>query len=301
MNAAVSAQEKKGLSMKAKRNLLGYVFATPAILFFLVFVVLPFCIAFYLSFTQYDLFSSTVIGWQNYKNLFHDSLFGKSLLNILFYAVLCVPLTVFCSLLCAMLLNTKLRGTKIFRALYYLPTVTSAVASGVVWLWLLNPNYGLLNSMLGALGIPAVHWLTNSRIAMLSIVLVSLWMNIGSNMVIFLAALQGLPASVYESARLDGASKVRTFFSITLPLLKSAIYFVMTMTIIGAFQLYDQVFVLTSGGPANATITPVYLIWDNAFSATKGAQAGYAAAQSVVLFLIIMVVNLITKRFSKDN
>ncbi len=163
----------------------------------------------------------------------------------------------------AALVNSKIRGVKLFRVLFYLPSVTSTVAASIVWLWLMNPAYGLLNNILTAFGLPAGTWLTHSKTALVSVTLITVWQGIGGNMIIFVAALQNVPAQLYEAAKLDGAGPVTMFFRITIPLLAPTMYFILTMTLIGAFQLYDQVYVLTSGGPANSTLTPVYLIWQN--------------------------------------
>lgn len=292
---------KKGLSINAKRNIIGYSFVAPAIIFFVVFTIIPLIMSVYLSLYSTNIYfiDMEYVGLDNFSRIFSDTQFWTSIKNILFYTAMAVPLNITLSLIMAMLTNTNLKGTKIFRFIYYLPGVTSAVAASTVWLWLMNPSYGLLNNILTSLGLPPGTWLTHSKTALFSVTIVTVWMGVSSNMIVFLAALQNIPAQLYEAARLDGANKAVMFFKITLPIILPTMYFILTMTLIGAFQLYDQVFVLTQGGPGGATWTPVYLIWQNSFGNTA-SQAGYAASQSIVLFFIIMAVTLIVRRLDRD-
>lgn len=294
---------KKRMSIKARKNLNGYIFIAPALFFFVIFVIIPLCMSFFLSLFRTDMMfeQMTFIGLKNFTDVFKDKIFGQSLINILMYTLMAVPMNVVISLLLALALNSKFKGTKIFRTLFYLPSITSAIAASLVWMWLMNYSLGLLNEIITSIGLPPFTWLTNSKTALFSVTLVSVWMGIGGNMIIFLAALQGLPEEIYEAGKIDGAGPIRLFFKMTIPMILPTMYFILTMTLIGSFQLYDQVFVLTEGGPANSTITPVYLIWQNAFGGTREAQAGYAAAQSIVLFAIIMVVTVIVKKFNKEN
>lgn len=291
------------LSMKARRNLYGYAFVFPALLFFTVFVLIPLVFSIVLSFYTTDMFFMDMkfAGLNNFKRVFEDTLFWRAIGNILLYTLMAVPLNVVISLVLAALVNTKAKGAKVFRVLFYLPSITSTVAASIVWLWLMNPAYGLLNTIITAFGLPAGTWLTHSSTALVSVTLITVWQGIGGNMVIFLAALQNVPTQLYEAAKIDGAGKLTIFLRITIPMLAPTMYFILTMTLIGAFQLYDQVYVLTSGGPANSTLTPVYLIWQNSFGDNAGAQAGYAAAQSFVLFVIIMIVTVLVRRFDRDG
>lgn len=293
---------KRGLSVKAKRNIIGYLFIAPALLFFITFVIVPLCIAFYISAfrTNSFMYNMEYVGFANFTRVFNDAIFWKSIVNILLYTVMAVPLIIVVSLLLSMLINSKIKGVKAFRLLYYLPSVTSAVAASVVWLWLMNPSYGLLNRILEGIGLPPGTFLTHSSTSLISVTIVSVWMGTGGNMIIFLAALQNQPTQLYEAARIDGAGPLTIFFKITIPMILPTMYFILTMTLIGAFQLYDQVFVLTDGGPANSTITPVYLIWSNSFGGTSVNQAGYATAQSIVLFLIIMIVTVGVRALDVD-
>ena len=274
-----------------------YLFITPTILLFAVFTVIPVVMAFYLSFTNYDVVSQRDwVGLANYRKLVHDDLLWQTFRNVLFYTVIYVPLNILLSLLVALLLNRARLGVRLFRTLNYVPTLTSAVAAATVWLWILHPDYGLLNAFLGFFGITGPAWLAQSDTAMISVIMVTLWQAIGSNMVIYLAGLQGVPDYLYESAKLDGANAYHRFRYITWPQLRPTTFLVSTMSIIGSLQLFDQAFVLTQGGPANATKTPVYLIYQQGFNQL---QMGYASSQAFVLALAILIFSLINMRLSK--
>ncbi|MFC4596669.1 carbohydrate ABC transporter permease [Cohnella hongkongensis] len=276
---------------------MAYLFISPAFLLFAVFTVVPVFMAFYLSFTNYDVLSRMDwVGLANYRKLYADNLLWQTFRNVLFYTIVFVPLNILTSLLIALLLNKAIAGVKIFRTLNYLPTLTSAVAAATVWLWVLHPEFGLLNGFLSYFGVTGPAWLSETRTAMASVIMVTLWQAVGSNMVIYLAGLQGVPDYLYESAKLDGANAVQRFRFITWPQLRPTTFLVSTMSIIGALQLFDQAFVLTQGGPANATKTPVYLIYQQGFNQL---QMGYASAQAFVLALAILIFSLINMRLSK--
>ena len=283
--------------LPAHQARMAYLFISPAILLFSVFTVVPVFMAFYLSFTNYDVLSRMDwVGLSNYRKLYTDALLWQTFRNVLFYTVIFVPLNILTSLLIALLLNKAIRGVKVFRTLNYLPTLTSAVAAATVWLWVLHPEFGLLNGFLSYFGVTGPAWLSETRTAMASVIMVTLWQAVGSNMVIYLAGLQGVPDYLYESAKLDGANAVQRFRYITWPQLRPTTFLVSTMSIIGALQLFDQAFVLTQGGPANATKTPVYLIYQQGFNQL---QMGYASAQAFVLALAILIFSLIKMRLSK--
>lgn len=276
---------------------MAYLFITPTILLFTVFTVIPVVMALYLSFTNYDVLSrNDWIGFDNYRRLIEDSLLWKTFRNVFFYSIIFVPLNILISLLLAILLSRSWRGVKLFRTLNYLPTLTSAVAAATVWIWLLHPEFGLVNGLLSYVGITGPAWLSETRTAMLSIIMLTLWQSVGSNMIIYLAGLQGVPDYLYESARLDGANKLDCFRYITWPQLRPTTFLVSTMAIIGALQLFDQAFVLTQGGPANMTKTPVYLIYQQGFNQL---QMGYASAQAFVLAVAILIFSLINMRITK--
>lgn len=276
---------------------MGYLFITPTMLLFAVFMVIPVVMALYLSFTNYDVLSTNDwVGLENYRRLIGDTLLWQTFVNVLFYAVVFVPFNILISLLLAMLLNKSKGGVKLFRTFYYLPTLTSAVAAATVWIWMLHPEYGLINGMLSYVGIAGPAWVSQTETAMISIILMTLWQSVGSNMIIYLAGLQGVPDYLYESARLDGASRFACFRYITWPQLRPTTFLVSILAIIGALQLFDQAFVLTQGGPANVTKTPVYLIYQQGFNQL---QMGYASAQAFVLAMAILIFSLISMKLTK--
>ncbi|TYP76544.1 carbohydrate ABC transporter permease [Paenibacillus methanolicus] len=276
-----------------------YLFITPTMLLFVAFTIVPVVMALYLSFTNYDVVSRMdFVKLDNYKRLLQDELFWTTFKNVAFYSVIFVPLNILISLGLAMLLNFRRYGVKLFRTMNYLPTLTSAVAAATVWIWLLHPEFGLVNNLLGYVGVTGPAWLAQTETAMLSIILVTLWQSVGSNMVIYIAGLQGVPDYLYESAKLDGATAWDRFRYITWPQLRPTTFLVSTMSIIGALQLFDQAFVLTQGGPGNVTKTPVYLIYQQGFNQL---QMGYASAQAFVLALAILAFSFINMRISKSE
>ena len=294
-----SPAARRGQTQKSYTNLMGYLFVAPAVLFFLAFTAIPVVIAISISLTNYDVFSQLkFVGLDNYLRAFDDPIFRKALLNILYFSLMYIPLVMVGSFLIAALVNRPTASAKAFRTVYYAPGLTSAVASATVWLWLLNPTYGLVNTLLAAFGIQGPMWLNHSDTAMISVVIICAWGALGGNMIIYLAAMQNIPPSLYEYARLEGARWHTVAGRITLPLVAPTSFFVLTMTLIGAFQLFDQAYVLTKGGPANATMTPVYLIYGNAFTEL---QMGYASAQSVLLFAIILTISLVTQKVNKNS
>ncbi|WP_127491616.1 carbohydrate ABC transporter permease [Paenibacillus glycanilyticus] len=278
---------------------MAYLFITPTMLLFFAFTIIPVVMALYLSFTNYDVVSRMeFVKLDNYKKLLEDDLFWTTFKNVFFYSVIFVPLNIIISLLLAMLLNFKRFGVKLFRTLNYLPTLTSAVAASTVWIWLLHPEFGLVNNLLSYAGITGPAWLAQTETAMFSIIMVTLWQSVGSNMIIYIAGLQGVPDYLYESAKLDGATAFARFRYITWPQLRPTTFLVSTMAIIGALQLFDQAFVLTQGGPGNVTKTPVYLIYNQGFNQLK---MGYASAQAFVLAVAILIFSFINMRINKSE
>lgn len=278
---------------------MAYLFVTPTMLLFIAFTVIPVIMALYLSFTNYDVVSRMeFVKFDNYKKMLEDDLYWTTFKNVFFYAVIFVPLNIIISLLLAMLLNFKRFGVKLFRTMNYLPTLTSSVAAATVWIWLLHPEFGLVNNLLSYVGITGPAWLAQTETAMLSIIMVTLWQSVGSNMVIYIAGLQGVPDYLYESAKLDGATAFNRFRYITWPQLRPTTFLVSTMAIIGALQMFDQAFVLTQGGPGNVTKTPVYLIYNQGFNQLK---MGYASAQAFVLAVAILIFSFINMRINKSE
>lgn len=278
---------------------MGYLFITPTLLLFLVFTIIPVVMALYLSFTNYDVLSrNDWVGLDNYKRLWDDAILRIAFKNIGFYAIMFIPLNVICSLGLALLFFRRRRGVVLFRTAGYMPTLTSGVAAAAVWIFLLNPEYGLINEVLDKVGVVGPAWLAEIPYAMISIVFVTLWQTIGANMIIYLAGINGIPDHLYESAELDGANSWQSFRYITWPSLRPTTFFVSTMSIIGALQLFDQAYVLTKGGPANSTKTVVYQIYQQGMGQL---QMGYADAMAFVLALVILVFSLINMRLNKEE
>lgn len=277
-----------------ERRLAGYFFVLPSLLFLAIFVVYPILSAFYLSLHRYTLLEAPVWnGLTNYGLLLDDSRFFKALGNTLLFAVMTVPVGTVISLLLAVLINVPLRGIVFFRTAYYLPVVTSFVAVSFIWLWIYEPQFGVLNRLLETLGLPTLGWLRDPNTALLSIAILSIWKNAGYNMIIFLAGLQGIPEYLYEAAEIDGAGPVQRFWHITVPMLSPTTFFVFIVYFIGALQMFVQAWILTQGGPLDSTLTVVYLIYQNGFEFLK---MGYAAAMSVILFVFITLITYINTR-----
>ena len=266
---------------------------------FVLFTLIPICAAVFLNFTDYDVVHAPKwIGLKNFKKLLHDEFFLISLKNTIVYTALYVPLGLLASLLSALFLNTRRKVAELFRTFFYIPVLSSTVATATLWFWILNPQLGLLNNVLSFFGISGPAWLYDSKFAMISVVMMSVWAGFGSNMMIFLAGLKGIPPTLYESAQLDGANKFTIFFHITLPALSKTTFLVSTMLIISAFQVFDQAYVLTRGGPGNATITLVYYIYNNGFNNLK---MGYASSISIVLFLMIAALSFINMKINNTD
>ena len=284
-------------SITQKEWFWGYTFLMPVIIGFLIFTLIPVCMSLYYSFTEYDGISKPIfIGLENYSSLMKNEDFLLSLKNTLVFTIWTVPVGAFLSLLCAELLNTDIIGKKIYRSIIFIPNIVSYVAVAMVWQWLYNEDYGLINSLLGSLGLYQPPWLTSTEWAMPSVIIMTIWKNLGFNMIIFLAGLQGISTSYYEAAYIDGASTLQRFFHITVPLLKNTTLFVIVTSMIGAFQTFDQIYLLTAGGPNRATQVVVYLIYMNAFQYFK---QGYASAMSCILFVIIFAATLL--QFKLNN
>ncbi len=283
--------------IQARRNFWGYLFILPNFLGFLVFMLVPILMSLYFSFTNYDVISTIeFVGLENYINLFQDEQFIVAILNTLWFTVLTVPVGVILSLLLAVLLNRQIRGISIFRTLVFIPVITSMVAVSLVWSMLYEENGGLLNTLLGYLHLPSVAWLTSTEMAMISIAIMSIWKGLGYNMTIFLAGLQGVPRDLYEAATIDGANAFQKFRKITVPMIGPTTYFVTLMALIGSLQVFDQVNIMTGGGPVNATRTIAFHLYQYGFQFYK---MGYACAAAYVLFILVFIVSLIQNRSSK--
>ncbi|MBS4206057.1 carbohydrate ABC transporter permease [Lederbergia citrea] len=275
-----------------------YLFLLPNIIGFLVFTAIPVIASIAISFFEWPLLASPkFVGLENYIKLFtEDDEFGKVLLNTFYYVVLLLPINLIVSVGFAVWLNSVLRGGALFRVLFFMPVLAPMVASALIWKWLYQPDYGLINGFLKTIGVQGPNWLGDPKYAMLSIVIMSVWAGFGYNMVIFIAGLQGIPDTLYEAASIDGANKWTRFWKITLPMLSPTLFFGIIMTLITSFQVFDQAFIMTGGGPLNSTNTIVYYIFQNGFEFFK---MGYASAIAWVLFAIIFLVTFFQMKFQK--
>ncbi len=281
-------QSKRKIGKMAQREELAFwLFILPWLIGFIVFSAGPIIASMGISLTEYSILQPpTFIGLENYKQLFVDELFYKAVFNTIYYVGVSVPLGMTLAFLMAIALNQKLRGQTWFRTIFYLPSVVSGIAVALLWGWLLNPDFGLINYLLSLVGIQGPQWLYSTTWAMPSIILMSLW-GVGGSMVVFLAGLQGIPEHLYEAAELDGAGEWGKFWNVTVPMISPVIFFNMIVTIIFAFQIFDQVYIMTSGkgGPANATLVYVLYLYRQGFEYFK---MGYASALALILFVIVL-------------
>ena len=285
-------KKKKATARQKKDWFAGYVFIAPVTLGLLVFYIWPFIQNFWFRFNDVNKFNVThFIGLDNYKQLIGDAEVWTTFGNTLKYVVFTVPIGLFLSICIAALLNAKIRGTSIYRTLYFLPSVTMAAAVAMVWKWVFNEKMGILNSVIAGLSGERVGWLTNPKTALFIVMLVGLWMSVGYNMIILLAGMQGIPKTYYEAASIDGAGGLAQFFKITIPLLTPSIFFVMITSIISGFQVFDVVYmmVLKSNPAYESTQTVVMLFYRQAFDY---GYKGYAAAISILIFIAIMIVTI---------
>jgi multiple sugar transport system permease protein len=278
------------------RQIAPWIFIAPALTIILVFVAIPALSAMVLSFFKYDaLTPPSFSGFENYGYLLKDEIFVKSILVTLYYVFGSLIPAVAISLAVAIVLNKKWFPFKnVVRATYFLPTVVSMVAVAFVWMWLFNPQFGPVNDWLSALGLPRQQFFGDPQMAMPMLMIIGIWKAIGFNMVVYLAGLQGIDRTYYEAAEIDGANSVQKFWFITWPLLIPTTFFVVTLGVIGGFQIFDQIFVITGGGPARSTYAIVFYIYQKAF---QELVFGYASALSMILFLIILGITLIQYKY----
>lgn len=292
-DARVPRQQRPALKPATREAIAGYLFLLPNMLGFLIFTVLAVIASAVISLTDWDLLSPPkFVGLANYQKLLtNDPLFHKVLLNTFVFTIASVPLAVVISLLLALALNQGIRGIALFRTAYFLPVITAMVVVALIWRWLYNPDFGVLNYVLYNLGVRnPPNWLASQQWAMPAVIIMAVWKQVGYNMVIFLAGLQAIPSSLYEAASIDGAGRLARFRHITLPLLTPTTFFIVVISLIGSLQVFDAVLVLTEGGPANATRTLVFHIWEQAF---RFLHMGYAAAVAWVLFFLIFLITLL--------
>jgi putative chitobiose transport system permease protein len=296
-------QPNAKLNFKIKKQNFGkkfswtpYLFLLPAIAFLCLTSFLPVFQAIYLSFTNYDFVGSPeFIGWKNYLNLWKDQTFWKTLGNTLTYLIFAVPSLVILPLALAILVNQKLRSIKFFRAIYYFPVIVSVVVAGIAWKWVYAQN-GILNYFLSKISFQDIKipWLTDPKTAIFAIIAVVIWRGVGYYMVIYLAGLQAIPADLYEAAAIDGSDGWQKHWDITIPLMRPYIILVAVISSIGAMKVFEEVYIMSQGGPANSTKTVVYYLYDKGFTSL---EMGYASAIGVFLFLIIFIISILTFKF----
>ncbi|MEZ0537614.1 carbohydrate ABC transporter permease [Caldicellulosiruptoraceae bacterium PP1] len=281
---------------KVKDNLWGYFFIAPQMIGFLVFSLIPTLAALVLSFFEWDIVSTPKFTkLNNFKFIFQSgSDFFLALKNTVIYIIYTVPIGLFLALIFAVLLN-NVAGKMIYRAIFFMPTITNSVAISLVWMWLFNGDFGVINTVLKSIGINGPQWLTDPNIVMLSISIMSIWWGLGYNITIFLAGLQSIPHVYYEAATIDGANAIQKFFNVTVPLISPTTFFVMIMSLINGFQVFDQIFIMTNGGPAKASYSLVFYIYQSGF---KDFQMGIATSVSMMMFLIIMIITILQFKFS---
>jgi multiple sugar transport system permease protein len=280
-----------------RREWSAYVFLAPGMIIFSVFTVAALIFAFYLTFHEWDAINpyKPFVGLQNYRDMIHDKDYRQSIVNTVYYTGVSVPLSMMVGLSIALLLNQPIRFRGTLRTLYYLPVVTPLVAASILWKWLYNGDYGLFNYYLLKTHLidQPLLWLSSENLAMPSVILMTVWMSAGFSMVVYLAGLQSIPEELYEAARIDGAGPFRRLRYITLPMLRPTTLFLLVMGIIGSFQVFTQIFIMTNGGPVNKTTTMVFFIYQAAF---KFYQFGYASTLAFGLFAMLLVFTLIQLR-----
>ena len=294
-------EERTKNKTRWKENVVAYTFLGPALLLLSMFLVIPSIMSVYYSFTDYYLLTPDMrkfIGLDNFINLFQDPIFLKSLVNTLEFVVWVIPLQIGAALGLALLLNKQRKANTFFKVAYFSPVVMSLVVISVLWLYLLNPNEGIINNVLTYFGISAQPFLTSPKQAIFTIVVVSAWQGAGFQMLIFLAGLQNIPGDVYEAAQLDGINKWQRFMYITLPLLKPTSIFIFITTLIGAFKLLVQPMVMTQGGPVNSTMTVVYYIYQTGFT---DRMVGYASSIALLFGTIIGLVTITQRKLVKED
>jgi multiple sugar transport system permease protein len=285
-----------------QREWVGYLFILPNLIGVLVFLAFPVAFALWMSFTDYDVLTdATFIGLANYRELFTDDpLFWTSLRNSAYYVLLTVPTSIVVGLGIAVAMNTAVRGIAFFRAAMYVPVLTSAVAVAFIWRWIFNSEVGLLNAALDMVGLPSnIGWLTDENWAMPALAIMAVWKSMGYYAVILFAALQGVPRDLYEAAELDGASRWRRFINITVPMIGPALLFVTVIAVIGSFQVFDQVYLITNnGGPGTSTYVYNLHLYNNAF---QFFRMGYASAMAYILFAILFLITWLQLRLGRER
>ena len=293
-NIAIKKKYKKGDFLSAM------LFLSPTLVIFTAFILFPVFFSFYLSFHSWNMFSgdTTFVGLENYSRMFQDAEFWQVLGNTAVYTFGTIPINMALSLWVAYLLNKKLKGKKFLRTAFFAPVIISPVAAAVIWRWMYDPNFGLVNYLISFLGIGSINWLNEPTAAMFALIIMGVWKTFGINMILFSAGLQGIPDNYYEAAELDGAGKWAKFYHITIPMLAPTTFFIMIMSMISSFQVFDIVYVLTSGGPMGSTKVLVFYVYEYAF---KFFEMGYASAISYFLFAVLFILTMLQVKYMKSK
>lgn len=279
------------------KNKDGWLFASPWIIGFFIWTLGPMLASLGLAFTEWDLITpARFVGFENFRLMFSDPLVAQSLKVTILYAITSVPLNIFFGLIIALLLNARIIGLRFYRTAFYLPSVLSGVAVALLWRWLFSPEFGLINQILSLVGIKGPSWLGDQNWALPSLVLMSIW-GVGAGAIIYLAGLQGIPTELYEAAEVDGAQGWHRFWFITLPLMTPVLFFQLVVGIINALQVFTQAYIMTAGGPNNATLFAILYLYQNAFVYQR---MGFASALAWVLFTLILVLTILIYRSSNS-
>lgn len=283
------------LRARTKESLWAIALLMPFLIGLVLFTIGPLLAAIGISFTNWSLISApTWAGLGNFKQLFSDPVFLEAWKNTAYYTLVAVPGAIVLGLGLALLLNQKIRGAGVFRVLFFLPMTVGIVASGLLWAWMFTPQYGIVNYVLHFFGIGPIPWLTSSSTAMLAVICVGVWKTLGFNIIIFLAGLQTIPSELYEAAAIDGAGEFRKLRNITLPMLSPTLFFATLIGLIFSFQVFEQTYVMTQGGPGNSTLTIIYYIYQEGFSYLR---MGYASAASVTFILVVAILTGVMMHF----
>jgi multiple sugar transport system permease protein len=289
---------KRSRKIRWRKHIEGWIFIGPVIFGIAAFQLVPIVVSIFASLTDWDgLNSPEVVGVENYRRLIADDpYFRQTVRNTLYFVAGHIPLTMAIALGLALLCNSQMRGIALFRTAYFMPAVSNVVAISVVWFWFYQPQDGVLNGLLSTIGIDGPAWLSDLRWAMPAVIIVSVWQGVGYPMVILLAGLQGIPESLYDAAKMDGSSSFQRFRDITLPLLTPSLFFLLITQFISSFQVFGIIFVMTQGGPANATSVYIYYLYENAFAF---GRMGYASAMAWLLFAAIAIVTFVQWKLQK--
>ena len=293
-------KKKRNNPYKKGDGLSAVFFLSPTIVIFTTFILFPVLFSFFLSFTEWNMFNNkaSFVGFDNYTKMFQSEEFWQVLKNTGIYTLGTVPLNMAFSLFISMGIQKKIAGKRFLRTAFFAPVIISPVAAALIWRWLYDPNYGIINYSISYLGIDSVNWLNEPTAAMFALIVMGVWKTFGINMVLFSAGLQGIPETYYEAAEIDGAGKWSKFWNITVPMLGPTIFFIMIMSMISSFQVFDIVYVLTSGGPLGSTKVLVFYVYEYAF---KFFEMGYASAVAYVLFAILLVLTMLQVRYMKNR